>query len=260
MFLIKPGEFEMGSPKGDNTALNDELPQHHVRITRPFYLAECEVTYRQFSTFVERTGFRTEAEAGPEGGHIYDTKVKDLIHGKEWNFRHPRTGVVPADDEPVVQVSWNDAQAFCKWLSEQEGRTYRLPTEAEWEYACRAGTTTRWCTGDDPNGLNGIAWTLLNANSRVHPVGHKAPNAWGLHDMHGNAWEWCQDWFGPYPAAPAIDPTGLVRGDKRALRGGSWDYGSVERTRSASRLPDPPGRAHFTHGFRVAADPPRGAP
>jgi formylglycine-generating enzyme required for sulfatase activity len=252
MLLMMPGEFEMGSSPDDPDALNDERPRHHVRLTRPFYLAECEVTHRQFLTFVERTGYRTEAEASGLGGHIYAAKIKDIVRDKEWTFRNPRPNRVPADDEPVVQVSWNDSRAFCDWLTKDEGRPYRLPTEAEWEYACRAGTTTRWSTGDDPASLDAAAWTWRNAGHRVHPVGQKAANPWGLRDMHGNAWEWCEDRFGPYKAEPATDPAGATTGTTRSLRGGSWDFGTVARTRCASRLPDPPDRPHFTHGFRVA--------
>ncbi len=265
MLLIRPGDFTMGSPPEDADAWADERPQHRVSLTVPFYLAECEVTNRQFRTFVERAGYKTEAERSGLGGHIYDAKTKNLVRDPRWTFRTPRPGRVPADDEPVVQVSWNDARAFCDWLEALTGHPYRLPSEAEWEYACRAGTTTRWSTGKDPATLDDAAWTLRNAEDHIHPVGQKKANAWGLRDMHGNAWEWCEDWFGGYPSEPVTDPRGLARGDKKALRGGSWDYDTVSRTSSASRVPDPPDRAHFTHGFRVAMGPtvrpdqPRGA-
>ncbi len=262
MFLLSPGEFTMGSPDDDRDAWADEHPQHRVRITRDFYLAECEVTNRQFRTFVDRKGYKTEAEQDRKdgrGGYVYDVKAKVLVRDPKWTWRNPGYAKPPADDEPVVQVTWADAQAFCAWLAEEEHLPYRLPTEAEWEYACRAGTTTRWNTGDDLVKLDEAAWTVRNADFHMHPVGQKAPNPWGLRDMHGNAWEWCEDWFGAYAAAPATDPTGLPRGDKRALRGGSWDYNSIARTRSASRIPDRPDLAHFTHGFRVAIGL-RGAP
>ncbi len=255
MHLIRPGEFTMGSPPEDADAWADERPQHRVSLTIPFYLAECEVTNRQFRTFVDSAGYRTEAERSGLGGHIYDAKVKNLVRDPSRTFRTPSYGRVAADDEPVVQVTWNDARAFCDWLAKLEGRPYRLPSEAEWEYACRAGTTTRWSTGKDPATLDDSAWTQRNAGGRLHPVGQKRPNAWGLRDMHGNAWEWCEDWFGGYPSGPVTDPRGLPHGDKKALRGGSWDYDTVSRTSSASRLPDPPDRAHFTHGFRVAIGP-----
>ena len=252
MLLILPGEFEMGSPENDPDATLDERPRHRVRITRPYYLAECEVTNRQFLAFVEEEGYKTEAEQTGLGGYRYDAQAKDLVRKPNWNFRNPGYKQPPGADEPVVQVTWGDATAFCNWLAKNEGLPYRLPTEAEWEYACRAGTTTRWITGDDPAKLDQVAWTQRNAGHRLHPVGLKASNPWGLKDMHGNAWEWCDDWFGPYPSSIVTDPTGPARGNKRALRGGSWDFSGVVRTRSASRIPDPPDRAHFTHGFRVA--------
>jgi formylglycine-generating enzyme required for sulfatase activity len=255
MFLIPPGEFTMGSPPEDADAWSDERPQHRVSLTLPFYLAECEVTNRQFRAFVESTGYKTEAERNGLGGHIYDASIKNLARDPKLTFRTPSYGRPAGDDEPVVQVTWNDAKAFCDWLAKFEGQQYRLPSEAEWEYACRAGTTTRWSTGKDPATLEDAAWTIGNAGARLHPVGKKKPNAWGLRDMHGNAWEWCDDWFGGYPAEHLTDPRGLARGDKKALRGGSWDYDTVSRTSSASRLPDPPDRPHFTHGFRVAMGP-----
>ena len=250
MLMIMPGEFTMGSTDEQGTL--DERPPHRVKITRAFYLAACEVTNRQFRVFVEKKKHATDAEKTGLGGHVYDPETKALVRRPDVNFRKPGYKHPPADDEPVVQVTWADAKAFCDWLGQEEHLPYRLPTEAEWEYACRAGTTTRWSTGDDPAGLDETAWTIRNADSHMHPVGKKKPNAWGLHDMHGNAWEWCDDWFGAYPAAPVTDPMGLKNGDKKALRGGSWDYDKLARTRSASRIPDPPDRAHFTHGFRVA--------
>jgi formylglycine-generating enzyme required for sulfatase activity len=255
MLLIKHGDFTMGSPPEDADAWADERPQHRVSLTLPFYLAECEVTNRQFRSFVEATGYKTEAERSGLGGNIYDAKIKNLTRDPKLTFRMPSYGRAAADDEPVVQVTWNDSRAFCDWLAKAEGMPYRLPSEAEWEYACRAGTTTRWSTGKDPATLEDAAWTIGNAGGRLHPVGKKKPNPWGLRDMHGNAWEWCDDWFGGYPAEPVTDPRGLSRGDKKALRGGSWDYDTVSRTSSASRLPDPPDRPHFTHGFRVAMGP-----
>ena len=199
MLLIKHGDFTMGSPPEDADAWADERPQHRVSLTLPFYLAECEVTNRQFRSFVEATGYKTEAERSGLGGHIYDAK-EEPGRDPKLTFRMPSYGRAAADDEPVVQVTWNDARAFCDWLAKVEGMPYRLPSEAEWEYACRAGTTTRWSTGKDPATLEDAAWTIANAGGHLHPVGKKKPNPWGLRDMHGNAWEWCDDWFGGYPA------------------------------------------------------------
>jgi formylglycine-generating enzyme required for sulfatase activity len=138
-------------------------------------------------------------------------------------------------------------------LSEKEGKLYRLPTEAEWEYACRAGSTTRFSFGDDEQRLGDYAWFEKNADGRTHPVGLKMPNAWGLYDMHGNVWEWCQDWYGEYPAGSVIDPAGPANGPGRVLRGGcilnaSWNI------RSALRSNDLPDFKDAVVGFRLARD------
>jgi formylglycine-generating enzyme required for sulfatase activity len=121
-------------------------------------------------------------------------------------------------------VSWNDVTAFCAWLSEKEGEPSHLPTEAQWEYACRAGTTTAWYSGDDEGALKDHAWFILNAGWKTHPVGQKSPNAWGLYDMHANVSEWCQDWFGDryHATSPMDDPTGASGGPIRVDRGGGW--------------------------------------
>jgi formylglycine-generating enzyme required for sulfatase activity len=173
----------------------------------------------------------------------------------------------------VVDVSWNDAVAFCQWLSKKESKTYRLPTEAEWEYACRAGTTTRYYSGDDPETLAKAAnvtdatakvkfpdwkYTIKSSDGYVFtaPVGKFKPNAFGLHDMHGNAWQWCADWYGAeyYAASPADDPNGPDSGDGRVLRGGSWYY-RPSSTRSASRFGITPVNRGFLMGFRVSRTP-----
>ena len=127
---------------------------------------------------------------------------------------------------PVEKVSWDDAQAFCQKLSQITGKTYRLPTEAEWEYACRAGTTTRYYFGDDANQLGDYAWYSANSQSKTHPVGQKKPNAWGLYDMIGNVWEWCEDdWHSTYENAPRDGSAWLIKDDRsQILRGGSWSF------------------------------------
>ena len=164
---IPAGEFDMGSTDGDS----DERPVHRVRISRDFYLGIHEVTQAEY---------RAVTGKSPS------------------NFK--------GDDLPVEKVSWEEANEFCRLLTERErtagglpsGMVYRLPTEAEWEYAARAGTTTKYCFGDDESGLGEYAWYGGNSGSTTHPVGQKRPNAWGLYDMHGNVWEWCQDWYGAY--------------------------------------------------------------
>src|SRR5262249_24196357 len=140
LVLVSEGEFLMGSPDADPAAKAIEKPRHRVRISRPFYLGAHEVTVGQFRAFVAATGYRTEAESSGEGGSIYDRVHKRFEQISDCNWRNPGLPLAQGDDEPVVQVSWNDAMAFCRWLSERDHRSYRLPTEAEWEYACRAGS------------------------------------------------------------------------------------------------------------------------
>ena len=158
----------------------------------------------------------------------------------------------PGDPQrPVENVSWDDTQEFCRRLSAQDRQTYRLPTEAEWEYACRAGRSGRWCFGDDQSMLKQYAWYCDNANGTTHPVGTRKPNAWGLYDMHGNVWEWYSDWWRDYASAEVSDPTGPAAGSDRVGRGGGWssDAGGC---RSAYRDGDVPDGRSFILGFRLA--------
>lgn len=150
-------------------------------------------------------------------------------------------------------MSWDDAVEFCRRLSEAEGRSYRLPTEAEWEYTCRAGTQTRFCFGDDDKDLGEYAWFRDNAEQRTHPVGQKKPNAWGLYDMHGNGWEWCQDRHDGayYATAPVEDPHGPTAGSCRVFRGGCWNY-VASYCRVSGRLWNFPGFRNVSLGFRLA--------
>ncbi len=201
MVLIRAGQFLMGSPDGEGRP--DEQRQHRVRITKPFYLGKYPVTQQQW-----------EAVMGSNPSHF-----------KGANY-------------PVENVSWNDCQHFLTRLNERAGdgrREFRLPTEAQWEYACRAGTTTRYSFGDDADPLGRYAWYRENSRKSSRPVGRKHPNAWGLYDMHGNVWEWCADWYesGYYRNSPVHDPVGRW-GSSRVFRGGSWDD-AAEDCRSATR-------------------------
>ncbi|MFH1024246.1 MAG: formylglycine-generating enzyme family protein [Planctomycetota bacterium] len=214
---IPPGEFMMGSPDNEPGRGEDEGPQHKVKITKGFYMGATEVTQAQW---------------------------KAVMGDNPSNFK--------GDDLPVEQVSWNDCQVFLKKFSDKEGKTYRLPTEAEWEYACRAGTTTRFCFGDDDGGLGAYAWFYGNSGNQTHAVGTKKSNAFGLYDMHGNVWEWCQDRFGAYPSGDVTDPTGATSGSDRVLRSGSW-FGTPEFCRSACRVRGDPAIRSNICGFRVVA-------
>ena len=263
--LIKAGEFQMGSPDTDKDAEDAEKPQHRVRITRPFYLGVHEVTRGQFRQFVDNAHYQTEAEKDGKGGVGWNEGANNIEQNPRYTWRE--AGFEQTDLHPVVNVSWNDALAFAKWLSKKEGKTYRLPTEAEWEYASRAGTTTRYFCGDDAEGLAEVAnvadgtakakhpdWTTIVAKDGfvyTSPVGHYRPNAWGLYDMHGNVLEWCWDCYGSdfYEGSRVDDPAGLLQAPTqvffRVFRGGSWDSPppvcrSANRFRNWRRLPGKP--------------------
>ena len=265
---IKAGEFLMGSPDTDKDAEDDEKPQHRVRITRPFYLGVHEVTRGQFRRFVDDSGYQTDAEKDGKGGWGWNEAANNFEQAPRYTWRE--AGLEQTDLHPVVNVSWNDAVAFAEWLGRKEGKTYRLPTEAEWEYACRAGTTTRYFHGDDAEALAEVG-NVEDATARekypdwksaiaardgfvyTAPVGRYRPNAWGLHDMHGNVWEWCWDWYGKdfYKASRVDDPAGPLEAADRVIRGGSWSS-SPHFCRSAIRRRDTPGLRNSLLGFRLA--------
>jgi formylglycine-generating enzyme required for sulfatase activity len=282
--LIPAGEFWMGSSEEDDRNAGDnETPRHRVRITRPFYLGMTEVTVGQFRRVVESSGYRTEAERDGKGGWGWNEAKKRFRTDPRYTWRDP--GFPQSDDHPVTNVSWNDAIAFCNALSEREGLKpyyragagetsggdgYRLPTEAEWEYACRAGTTTRYQGGDDPETLAAVGNTpdatlrakfpdwasaISGRDGYVYtaPVGRFRANAFGLYDMHGNVWEWCWDGYKAdyYKESPVDDPQGHTGATVRVHRGGSW-VDIQQFARSAARSMGGPGYRHSSLGFRVA--------
>jgi formylglycine-generating enzyme required for sulfatase activity len=158
------------------------------------------------------------------------------------------------DGCPVEKISWNDAQVFIRRLNQMEGTNrYRLPTEAEWEYACRASSSTVFSFGNETDRIGEYAWYSDNSQNQTQPVGKKKPNAWGLYDMHGNVWEWCQDFFGDYPFHAIADPKGPDNGEKRVLRSGSWFF-KARFARSAYRKSNYPDNRGYNYGFRVARD------
>jgi len=213
---IPPGTFMMGSPPDEKYRDNDER-QHRVTLTKGFYLQTTEVTQRQWKTVMG-------------------------------NNPSQFTG----DNLPVESISWEDCQEFIRRLNQKEGMDkYRLPTEAEWEYACRAGSRSTFSFGDDPAQLGEYAWFGLTSKRTTHPVGQKKPNAWGLYDMHGNVWEWCQDWYGEYSSGDVVDPEGPPTDTYRVNRGGCW-FVLTSYCRSANRYYYSPRSTSRHLGFRVA--------
>ena len=291
---VPAGTFQMGSDEDPRTLaaaypqypperhaqLFDEAPVHTVRITRPFYLERTEVTVGQFRRFIEASGYVPESEADGTGGYgynaAYDPETSasgDAFEGRDRRYSWRNPGFAQGDDHPVVNISWNDATALAQWLTKTEGRVYRLPTEAEWEYACRAGTRTRYHNGDDPaampdvgNGFDADAsplWPKWQAfasprhdgNTFTAPVASYAPNAFGLYDMHGNAWEWVADWYGEdyYAKSPTDDPQGPDTGNVRARRGGSWHTWALY-TRASYRNWNPQETRFPLGGVRLVRD------
>ncbi len=216
---IPAGAFVMGSGADEKGREDDEAPRHMVKLTRCFYMAATEVTQGQWAK---------------------------LMGTQPWaKYRN----VAKGENLPAMLVTWDEARSFCRKLSERQGRTYRPPTEAEWEYACRAGTRTAfyWGSAFDAD----YAWSSKNSARRLHEVGRRRPNAWGLFDMGGNVWEWCSDWHGGYADSVAIDPKGPKAGTRRVIRGGSYSNSSWD-CRSAERGSCEP--QNKAGGFRVVAE------
>ncbi|MCA9078339.1 MAG: SUMF1/EgtB/PvdO family nonheme iron enzyme [Planctomycetaceae bacterium] len=260
MVTIPAGSFQMGIVGGDTDAQDDEQPSRQVTITRSFRMGANEVTVGQFRQFVAETGHQVQ------GGYRFDADRRRFLFSENNNW--DRTGLDQTEDHPVVNINWNDAVAFCDWLSNKERATYRLPTEAEWEYACRAGTTTRFASGNGEedmfivgNFAHDKVETLLRPEDEddwddgfplTAPTGQFQPNRFGLFDMHGNVWEWCQDtYMKTFTDGPATDPTGPT-GDNgfRVVRGGSWAHPPA-RARSSERAAFKTGDRNLLTGFRV---------
>jgi uncharacterized protein (TIGR02996 family) len=220
--LIPAGSFLMGSPEDEPERSPGEGPRHRVTLTRPFWLGVHPVTQSQWTALGEG--------------------------GNPSSFRGaPR---------PVERVSWDECQEYCRKLSEKTGRRFRLPTEAEWEYACRAGTTTTFHTGNGEEAMRLAGWCstgLPDDPRQTHPVGLRLPNAWGLYDMHGNVREWCADGLRDYTEEPVVDPCGVEVSNRRVVRGGSWHY-DAEDSRAASRYDRPRSYQLSYYGLRVLAE------
>lgn len=220
LVLVPAGEFMMGSPESEPGHKPSEL-QHRVILSRPYYIGQCEVTQAQYEAVMGQNPSQTK---GP--------------------------------NHPVDRVTWFDAAAFCERLSELEKRSYRLPTEAEWEYAARAGSSHAWCFGAEAQTLPEYGWISSNSGGKgTHPVGTRHANRWDIYDMFGNVAEWCQDWQGDYPTEAVTDPTGPTEGHFRVVRGGSGSN-STNYCRAATRVfAAEPTHIDAWYGFRVVLEP-----
>ncbi len=268
MVLVEGGTFMMGS----NDGYDDEKPVHQVTVSS-FMIGEYELTVGEFRAFVNASGYKTIAETSG-GGYV--------VSGDKWeqkadaNWKNPY--ISQTDEHPVTCVSWYDAIAYCNWLSRRDGLSpcysisgntaptnwnsgtvdcnwsangYRLPTEAEWEYAARGGNKSKGYTYSGSNDVGSVAWYWDNAGEATHAVGGKSPNELGIYDMSGNVWEWCWDWYSSYASASQNNPTGATSGDYRVLRGGSWDN-NVSFCRVANRYFGDPGYwYYYYYGLRV---------
>jgi len=224
--FISPGTFIMGSPEAELGRGEDELP-HELTITHSFFLQTTPVTQGQW-----------KAVMGNNPSRFFPER----------------------DDHPVESISWYDCQKFIERLNSSGEHIYRLPTEAEWEYACRAGKNFSCSEGEivelfcdhDPN-LDAVGWYCGNSDRATHPVGQKKPNPWGLYDLHGNVLEWCQDWYGTYPTTPQTDPTGPITGPGQVIRGGSW-FSNAKSCRAAARFYWSPNTKSDFIGFRLVRE------
>lgn len=293
---IPAGTFQMGNDESATSLaraypdydpkrfglLSDEAPVHSVTLTRDFYMGQTEVTVGQFRRFVQASGYVPESIADGTGGYGYDAQhvaqrqgKQDAFAGRDTKYSWLNPGFAQTDNDPVVNVTWHDAMAMAQWLSRTEGRTYRLPTEAEWEYACKAGTNTRYHHGDSPETLGQVgnvfdqraapdwlewknfAIPMDDGHAFTAPVGQYPANAFGLHDMHGNVWEWTADWHDEdyYQRSPKADPQGPETGTVRVRRGGSWHTWPFY-ARCAYRNWNAPTTRYTLVGFRLVMDAP----
>lgn len=275
MVVIPAGSFTMGSPEDEEGRANHESPQHRVTIRQPFAVMETEVTVAMYRAFAAETG-------RPPGKicRIFSAQEKKWVDVSGVDWRNPFTaqGFEQGDDHPVVCIDWPDAQAFARWMTRRTGQPYRLLSEAEWEYAARAGSTTRYAFGtradqlcqygnvaderarrDLPEAKDWIIAPCDDGYAYTAPVASFRPNAFGLFDMHGNAWEWAQDCYGPYTAADADgSPKETASCERRLLRGGAWFY-YPQSARSAFRYSGDPADRINVIGFRLARMLPSGS-
>ena len=248
MIKVEGGTFMMGNADGSE----DEKPLHSVTVDN-FYIGKYEVTFQDFKRFVDATGYLTDAEQPDSINFKHGLPPRGVNNGT-WKMYSSGVPVPPTDSlKPVGNVSWYDAVEYLKWLSKETGKEFRLPTEAEWEYAAKGGNKSKGYKYVGGNNLNEVAWFIGNSDKRAHNIGQKMPNELGIHDMAGNAREWCSDWYGEsyYKTSPGENPKGPDFGKNRILRGGSW--GSEEgRMRISYRNEEYPYNSAIDFGFRPA--------
>ena len=245
----RPDTFMMGSPENEEGRRDDET-QHEVKLTKGFWIMETPVTVGMFNTFLSDEDYNPKAKS---------PYILRLGHRSK---RDPNVSWCDSSEDitgninwPATCIFWDDAEAFCQWLSDKKGLKMRLPTEAQWEYACRAGRTQEPTLEE----LNEMAWLPTNSGGKIHPVAEKKPNAWGIYDMLGNVWEWCRDWYEAFSNMSVTDPTGPEDGTCRVIRGGSWASDNDQRCRLASRygywcLDNPRKYSSNYVGFRVVCE------
>ncbi len=227
---IQGGTFTMGSNDGGS----DEKPTHQV-IVGNFAMMKTELTVAQFKVFIDETGYQTDADkrTGGYGSYCWNGSSWEQKDSVNWKCgvsgsRRPQSEY----NHPVIHVSWNDAVAYAEWFSHKTGQIWRLPTEAEWEYAARGGQNFKYAGS---NNLDDVAWYNGNSGNKTHPAGQKTPNGFGLYDLSGNVWEWCNDWYGNYRTGSQTNPRGPSAGVVHVFRGGSWYY-DMQNCRTADRV------------------------
>ena len=248
MIQVDGGSYTMGN----NLGTADEKPEHKVTVNN-FYISKYEVTFSDFKKFIDATGYKTEAEQPDSVRMKHGNRARGVYNGT-WNMTMNHTPIPLSDTmKPVGNISWYDAVAYCDWLSKVSGKKFRLPTEAEWEYAARGGKLSKGFTYVGGNKLDEVAWYIKNSYGQSHVIGQKMPNELGIHDMAGNHREWCSDWYRDtyYKTSPEDNPAGATKGTNKVIRGGSWGS-EADRMRLTYRNEAFPYNSAQDFGFRLA--------
>lgn len=231
MVFVKRGQFTMGCNTNDR---QEEQPEHQVNLNS-FWIGKYEVTVGEFRKFIKSRTYVTDAEKDGYS-NVWDGENRNYDKpGVTWECNVLGNKHINEENHPVTHISRNDAIAYCNWLSKRTGKQFRLLTEAEWEYAAKGGTRHDKYTYSGGNDMYKVGWYAFNSNAATHPVGKKTPNGLGIHDMSGNVWEWCSDWYGPYGPATQTNPKGPDTGSNGIVRGGGWRYKPMRTNCTARR-------------------------